>query len=305
MSIFTSGKSLAAYLNVLRILLNRLPPSLLVEKEPEGKGKEVEIIVLDDEDSDEEGSIDDEVVQRARERVGTSVPRRDADGDIQMDLSPSAPPPPLTLDPRTLVSLATLPSRPHLIALLTLSTRFSASTRPALCSFLVSLLHSWHPKRDEVLNTIMYGPSSATGAAGERGGGLLREIWRGHVRAGALGKLLGGGDKDHGGSVLNALGDDKLAMDWPALILLAELYSRCLLTLGDDEFHSTKNPLSPDEVIGLSGLLRNLAFALYWQEGALGVGTEKDERGVGGTRMGAVALRNLATTLLQQIHARE
>ena len=282
-----SGKILAAYLDVLRILLNRLPPSLLAEKDdPEGKGKEVEVILLDGEDSDEEGSSDDEVVQRARERVGTSAPRHDADGDVQMDPTPSAPPPPLTLDPRTLASLAILPSRPHLISLLTLSTRFSASTRPALCAFLVSLLHSWHSKRDEVLNTIMYGPSSSTSAAGERGGGLLREIWRGYVRAGALGKLLGSGDKDHGGAVLNALGEAKLAMDWPALILLAELYSRCLLTLGDDEFHSTKNPLSLDEVIGLSGLLRNLAFALYWQEGALGVGTEKDERGVGGTKIG-------------------
>lgn len=53
------------------------------------------------------------------------------------------------------------------------------------------------------------------------------------------------------------------------LVLMVELYSRTLLTLGDDEFFAvgpatatSRNPLTVDEVIGFSALLRNVAFAL-------------------------------------------
>jgi hypothetical protein len=86
-------------------------------------------------------------------------------------------------------------------------------------------------------------------------------------------------------------------------ILLVELYSRTLLTLGDDEFHTpgSRNPLTVDEVIGFSALLRNVAFALYWQETQVNI----KKALVSGTRATYEYLRSLATALLQQIHVRE
>jgi ubiquitin-protein ligase E3 C len=310
---FSSSKVLNGYLRVLQLLLNRLPSSLFIEKRTEvaedvkGKGKTTEVMVI--EDSDDEDEDDARVIQRAREKVGTTRTAKDADGDITMAPMATVPNPPpsnprttFTLDPRTFTFLSSLASREHLTAVLTLSTRYSSTSRPYLASFLVSLLTTWPAKRDEIINTIVYGPSSGSGA-GERGGGLLRELFRGYVRAGALGRLLGRAGKDQGGAIMQAVSDPTLGMDWTTLILLSQLYARCLLTLGDDEFYSTRNPLTLDEVVGLSGLLRNLAFSLYWQEGNFGAG--ESELVVVGTRMGIEALRSLATTLLQQIHARE
>ncbi|KAL8279265.1 hypothetical protein RQP46_008302 [Phenoliferia psychrophenolica] len=237
---FSSGKVLRAYLSLTAALLDRVPKALFAIKKPDednkGKGKMVQPVEDEDEDEDDE-AVEVSVAERVRAKV---VAASLADGDAVM-LAPhpsttSAPLP--TVDPRTLAFLRSLPSPPHLSALLTLSTRFSSTTRPSLAAFLVSLLSTFPSARDEVLNTIMYG----SGTSVERGGGLLREIWRGFVRAGPLGKLLSGsgsererGDRGTSGIVL-ALRDPKLALEWPALVLLAELYSRCLLTLGDDEF---------------------------------------------------------------------
>lgn len=311
-SSFPNGKVLSGYLTVLHTLLDRLPPSLFVvkkeaEMEEKGKGKEREVIIIEDSDDEE----DLEAVQRARERVGAAG-AKDDDGDTTMSSAtlPLRPTPAasLSLDPKIMSFLSTLASREHLSSLLALSTRFSSSTRPALAAFIISLLSTWHAKRDDVINTIMYSQVAVAGggaAAGERGGGLLRELYRGYVRSGPLGKLLATG-ADRGYAVIQALGDVKLASDWATLILLSELYSRCLLTLGDDEFFDPKrNPLTLDEVVGLSGVLRNLAFILYWQEGAILGDGGAEERKVVGTRMGGEGLRTLATTLLQQIYARE
>lgn len=294
-----SGKVLAGWFAFVTACLDRIPVDLLVPvkehvevSEGKGKGKEVEVIVIDDSD-DEDDSMD---VDRAQVAAAT------AKANDMTTASPSKPV--LSLDPRTLAALLSIPSRPSLLPLLTLSTRYSASTRPALASFIVSLLQTIPSQREEVLNTIMYGPSSNAGAVAERGGGLLREVWRGYVRTSGLGRLLGREEKERSGAVLYSLKDKSYANDWPSLILLTELYSRCLLTLGDDEFYSPKNPLTLDEVVGLSSMLRNLAFALYWQEGSIGL-MEGKGTGVGGGRMGVEAVRTLATTLLQQIHARE
>lgn len=306
---FSTSKVLAGYLRVVQVLLDQLPISTFAGKRKDvvedvkGKGKAVEVIVLDDSD-DEDDQDDAEVIQRARAKVGTGVAQADEDGDTPMATSTTVPTtatssPTFAPDSRTLGFLSSLASREHLLAILALSTRYASTTRPALASFLVSLLTTMPGRRDEVINAVMYGPGAG---AGERGGGLLRELFRGYVRAGALGKVLGGSTGGDRG-VLSALKDPKLGLDWTTLILLSELYARCLLTLGDDEFYSPRNPLSLDEVVGLSGLLRNLAFALYWQEGNLTVG--ESELTVQGTRLGVEKLRTLATGLLQQIHARE
>lgn len=154
--------------------------------------------------------------------------------------------------------------------------------------------------------------------------GFMKELWRLSIRGGKVGLTLR--DRKSGGSpqgVLTALSDSKMAGEWEDVIVLSELYSRCLMTLGDDEFFNDetkvsipaistsqragdvvstgRNPLMLGEVIGLAGLLRNLAFGLYWTEGQADI----KQGHVIGTRVGLEQLRTLATRLLQQIYTRE
>lgn len=302
---------LVAYLTGVTSLLYKIPAGVLgsfktedgMEVEVEGKGKGVEVIVIDD-DEDDDIEVADAAVQLARHKVGNGA-EKDFQGDSRM--SDSAPLStsllPVDIDPRTRLILHSLHSRSHLTAVLALSTRYSSNTRPALSNFLLSLMTANPQEREEVLNTIMFGSN------GERGGGLLREIWRGYLRGGALAKaIVPVGGTASPSTISNSLTQSQFTTEWPLLILLSELYSRCLLTMGDDEFHSTRNPLSIDEVIGLSSLLRNLAFALYWQEGVLmaAKGREQEqEKLLVGTKIGVESLRALATVLLQQMHARE
>ena len=59
-------------------------------------------------------------------------------------------------------------------------------------------------------------------------------------------------------------------MHWPPLILLTELYSQALLTMGDDEFFNeagaARNPLLLDDLRRFSKQLLNIAVTLYWRE---------------------------------------
>ncbi|GAA5872614.1 hypothetical protein JCM1840_004854 [Sporobolomyces johnsonii] len=326
-STIENGKTLAAYLVVAKSLMDKLPNDAFKEEkavDDKGKGKAVETIVLDDSGSDSEGEVDGEAIQRARAAVGT-VPTDDA-GDVVMGStgpSPSAAsskPPRLSLDPRTQSHLRTLSSRPHLLALLALSTRFSASTRLPLAAFLVTLLALLPPsssQRDSVLNTLLYAPSAS---------GLLRELYRGYLRSGPLGRLLARAGREKSTVVMSALADPQFADEWFVVVLVLEMYSRCLLTLGDDEFYATtttvtvgreaagaegRNPLMLEEVVGLSGMVRNAAFAMYWQEGAVEGGAagegvdEAMRRKVVGTRVAYEEVRALMTRFLQQVHARD
>ncbi|SCZ97871.1 BZ3500_MvSof-1268-A1-R1_Chr3-3g06425 [Microbotryum saponariae] len=314
---FTSAKAFINYLLALRSLLDQVPSSAFtdahkntVAASSKGKGKEVEVVVIEDSDdeSEDDGGVANEAVQRARARLGASSTTRDGDGDVSMTDAAAASTSPsrtfkLCLDRHTTQSLQSVASRDHIAHLLVLSTRYSASSRVPLASFLVSLMVAWPAKRDDVLNALMYSGGSSVN---ERGGGLLRELFRGYVRSGPLGRILGGAGQDRrlaADSITGSLLDPALAPDWTVLVLLSELYSRCLHTMGDDEFYSTRNPLSLDEVVGLSAMLRNLAFQLYWQEGDL-ISQQKGRR-IAGTRISIEAMRSLAMALLQQIHARD
>jgi ubiquitin-protein ligase E3 C len=101
--------------------------------------------------------------------------------------------------------------------------------------------------------------------------------------------------------------DSKNVAYWPPLLLLIDLYTQALLTMGDDEFFGTgvanapRNPLSLGEVISLSRRLLNIAFALYWRE---------DQRNSGQGQLTSSqfnwnGVRDKATRCLQAIHARE
>ncbi|KAG0143610.1 hypothetical protein CROQUDRAFT_96115 [Cronartium quercuum f. sp. fusiforme G11] len=215
-----------------------------------------------------------------------------------------------SINPKTLSWISTLLTSDHLAKLYSLSNKHPTSCRPVFCQTLVSVLYAWPTSREKIFNALV----SSGGV-----NGFMRELWRLSIRGGKVGMTLR--DRKAGGSpqgVLTALGDSKLCGEWEDLIVLSELYSRCLMTLGDDEFFNDetkvgqqakgkdvvstgRNPLLLGEVIGLAGLLRNLAFGLYWTEGQADI----KQGYVIGTRVGLEQLRNLATRLLQQIYVRD
>ena len=260
-------------------------------------------------DSDEELPGEDEP-----EEVVT-----DDSGDVEMDDASTTSlttPRSLALDPRTRSLLLSLSSRSYTLTLLALSTRYPTSTRLPLASYLCSLLAILPPtSKDSLLNTLLYAPAAS---------GLLRELYRTFLRTGPLGKLLAQAKREKSTVVMAALSDQQYKEEWPVVALVLEMYSRCLLTMGDDEFYAEnagggmgrggggggsegRNPLGLDEVVGLSGMARNAAFAMYWQEGSAADTSSGEElkRKVIGLRTGYEELRSLLTRFLQQVHARE
>ena len=220
----------------------------------------------------------------------------------------------LSLDTQSTIALSQITSEPFLSSLVALSTRYSASSRPALSSFLVSLLYTWSSQRESIVNNLVY-----SGSIGSRNG-LLREIWRGWIRSSPLAKTIAEAGNKTGSSatsgIISCFLDSKFEKDWPHFILISELYSRCLMTLGDDEFFAppipsgdasslSRNALTIDEVIEFSALLRNVAFALYWQPDVLKAPSSGKANHIVGTRVTLEGLRKLVRGLLQMIHARE
>lgn len=224
---------------------------------------------------------------------------RKGKGKASMDIDDRS-----STDTRTSAQIAKLTSPPHLTQILALSSQFASSprSRPLLARFLLTLLtalpasSAGSNKRDEILALLVYDRSG--------GSGLLREIWRGWIRSGELMKAMSGSKGKEGWKeVLRCLSSPsgKMVEEWHLLVLSVMLYSRSLVTLGDDEFFATgskgRNPLMLEEIASLSGLLRNVAFALYW--------SEIEGVGVPGVLMGAEELRTLVRGFLVAVHERE
>lgn len=155
--------ALETYLDLLSILMNSLPPNAL---EPPLKTSST-----------------------AKQGTGQES-YTDADADASDSESESAPrvvvvgsfapsPPPLTqLDSRTRTRLQTLPSVPHINAMLAASQHHPASMRQSLFSFFQSLCAIWPTRKNRVLGAVV----------AYTGGGLIRELYRGHVRSSPLGR---------------------------------------------------------------------------------------------------------------------
>ncbi|RUS15775.1 hypothetical protein BC937DRAFT_92006, partial [Endogone sp. FLAS-F59071] len=93
--------------------------------------------------------------------------------------------------------------------------------------------------------------------------------------------------------------DPANAEDWAILVLLCEVFSLLLMMMGDAEFFDqAKNPLKLKEVVEMSGVLRDIAFTLFWNDVDL-------KRVLQGTSIQILYLRNIVTKLTQQIHGRD
>ncbi|KAG5338592.1 hypothetical protein C0989_006883 [Termitomyces sp. Mn162] len=171
-----------------------------------------------------------------------------------------------SLDARTLKRLSTLPSVSHISTLLSLPS--SPTSRPALLQLLFALSTIW--PADVASRILVAAPS------------LVREIYRGYVRGCPVGR-------DSSAGALG--GEASTAETWISFLLLTELYTKAMVTMGDDEFFGTspgveagsggrvlgsagmggamqvvRNPLSLDELVEWSRQLMNVAFALHWRE---------------------------------------
>lgn len=255
--------------------------------------------------------------------------------------SPPAPVADDLIGAETRKRLAILHSAKHLAAVLACSNKYPSTTRPSLYTFLCSTLAVWPAEtKTAVLNAILYSEtasSASSGSASAAGAqGPIRELWRGYTRSSPLARKLAGISASKSDASLFR----QPVEGWASLVLLAELYSRLLLTLGDDEFFPPRqgasqpaaasassggitlassssssssstpsirahNPLTMDEVSSLTALVRNLAFTLYWHLDVTPGGAQSQQQQVPGLRYSFVALRDLATRLLQQVHARD
>ena len=103
--------------------------------------------------------------------------------------------------------------------------------------------------------------------------------------------------------------DERYKAEWSVVVLLAELYTHAMLTMGDDEFFSSgspasqsmsvsvpPNPLNLDDLKVFSRKLLNIAFALYSRE---------DGREVIGAVGSRSSIRKVLGKCLRGIHARE
>lgn len=219
-----------------------------------------------------------------------------------------------TVDPKTKKQLDNLVSDVHIRSVLAMSTRFAHSTRPALCTFLIATLCAWPVSvRDTLLISLLYGYDKEGSTRSLQIGSLVRELWRGWVRSSFLTRKLAVKEQTLSTNVVakrDTLTNTAYAQDWTLFLIMCIVYGRCLMILGDDEFYPlrvmdasvpTKNPLSMDELVVVSGLLRNLVFSMHWNN----VDMPSDTEHVTGTRMRMDQVREICTRLLQQLHTRD
>ncbi|KIK27397.1 hypothetical protein PISMIDRAFT_93249 [Pisolithus microcarpus 441] len=200
-------------------------------------------------------------------------------GDTTVSYSAQSLP---VLDARTRKRLQTLPSGPHLNTLLKL-THQHPQLLPDMVALLVALHIVWPTAKDEVLGTLLlYG-----------GGGLVREIYRDQVRPTPLGR-------DENIDTIKGTNNPSLQDWWPPLLLLADLYTHTLRTMGDDEFFSnSRTLLTLNELVPFSRTLFNIAFTLYWRDDQL------QDTHVPGLNLRWTNVRERLTKCLQAIHARD
>ncbi|KAF9257641.1 HECT-domain-containing protein [Marasmius fiardii PR-910] len=205
-----------------------------------------------------------------------------------------------TVDAKTLKRIQTLVSPTHIASLLS-TTASTSSERYQLFRVLGGIFHVWPGKKDSV-GSLIWNTSSG------QVGGIVKELWRGYVRSSGLGRetastsafpISSGGESGGGGggvyeTLIPVVGQQQPRLlgprepsevedldPWPVLLLLAEIYTQALGTMGDDEFFGTSggdvtakgglrtgvtktsNPLSIDDLTLLSRNVLNIVWVLY------------------------------------------
>ncbi|KAK1234798.1 ubiquitin-protein ligase (E3) [Marasmius sp. AFHP31] len=259
------------YIHLLADLLENVPAEAfdldaraahLDEEEAEEDGEEIRVRVVD--------SFDEEKEKKEKEEKMPDI------------------------DSKTMKRIQSLVS-PSNVTLLLTATTTNQGARTELYRLLLAIFRVW-PTKKEGLIDLLYA-----------GGGIVKDLWRGTVRSSGLGRETTGGDSYDvlvpqpqqsrlvGGSAQQ--GDP-----WPALLLLCEIYTQALGTMGDDDFFSPSsggggggNPLALDDVRLLSRMVLNIVWVMYTQPPPPSSFTSTS----------FTATRGTLTTLLRALHARD
>ncbi|BFZ60586.1 ubiquitin-protein ligase (E3) [Saitoella coloradoensis] len=175
-----------------------------------------------------------------------------------------------------------LSGKQHIQALL---AHVSPDTTADLSGYFISLMKFWPSKEQEVLMQLSIASTSETGPS------LVRMLWEDNVRKSGVCSCS---KTECNARDIMAAGDDG---EWDVLVLFLEVYSRVLLTMVDDEFLSTRNPISLTSIKEMVLILKNVAFAMYWYE--------MPDTILGSAGWTWEEVRGLVTKMLQQLHARD
>ncbi|KAJ6596287.1 HECT-domain-containing protein [Mycena vulgaris] len=217
-----------------------------------------------------------------------------SDSESEVDEEPEEAAP-FTIDPRTLKRLQTLPSASHIGALLKLTWNTKG-----LMGFIIALTGAWPSKKTDVMATVLMYPGA--------GSMYVTQIYHEHIRDSIIGQ--NGREK--------AFTDPAQGHLIPAFVLLLDLYTQSLATMGDDEFFSveepsamssaSRNPLSIDDIILFSRQLLRVVWTLYF---SLDSENNGDDKGAGvrirrrSGRHDWIQIRDKAVKCLLAIHARD
>ncbi|GAA5813710.1 hypothetical protein MFLAVUS_007197 [Mucor flavus] len=167
----------------------------------------------------------------------------------------------------------------------------------SISSFFNTLMLRWPTKKDTILNTLLYKSINTHHFLQ-----LLWNSWSGSKEA----ELF----KNDQSIMANLSGAVKYITvsekSWPVLFLLCEVYTRLLLTIGDDEFLEKNttvahaNPLELKQVIELSRQLKSISFVMFWRANSMDL-----TQYIGLTGIQLNQFRTTLTHLLQQIHMRD
>ncbi|KAJ8081351.1 ubiquitin-protein ligase (E3) [Marasmius tenuissimus] len=189
------------------------------------------------------------------------------------------------VDSKTMKRIQSLVSGSTVTALLAATS----TKRMQVYRLLLAVFRVWPTKKEGLIDLLF--------ATGGGGGGIVKDLWRGTVRSSGLGRE---GIESYDVLVpqqqSRLLGQD--SDPWPALLLLCEIYTQVLGTMGDDEFFSPSasgNPLALDDIRLLSRMVLNIVWVMYTQP----------PPPTSTSPTSFTATRATLTTLLRALHARD
>ncbi|KAJ7089078.1 HECT-domain-containing protein [Mycena epipterygia] len=215
--------------------------------------------------------------------------------DSEPDVDDHAEGTPLEIDARTLKRLETLPSSAHVASLLCLM--WNTKT---LMGFIIALTAAWPSKKTDIMAAVLAYPGA--------GAMYVTQIHHEHIRDSVIGQ----------NGRENEFTDPAHAGLIPAFVLMLDLYTQALATMGDDEFFSvtqpstmssaSRNPLSVDELIIFSRQLLKVVWTLYFSLNPENSGNQKGGGSAVRRKSGKqdwIQVRDKSVKCLLAIHTRD
>ncbi|KAJ6615220.1 hypothetical protein B0H10DRAFT_2164909 [Mycena sp. CBHHK59/15] len=184
--------------------------------------------------------------------------------------------PPIQVDQRTLKRLQTLPSSSHISSLL----RRTWNTK-ALIGFIIALTTAWPSRKTDIMTAVLVYPGA--------GSLYVTQLYHDSVRDSIIGQQ---------GRETSFLDPDHASLI-PPFMLLLDLYTQTLATMGDDEFFSTTEPSANRQLL-------KVVWTLYFRcESGAGPQVTGEAGRDRISRRDWIDLRNKAVKCLLAIHARD